>query len=250
LSNAVRFTNYGGVVVDVTVVASERGPVIRFAVTDTGIGIEPAHMNRLFQRFSQVDSSVSRKYGGTGLGLAICKRLVTLMGGEIGAESTPREGSTFWFTVPLDPVSPIAADRDKARSKSRAYIPRSILLVEDVDLNREVATAMLERAGHSVDVAFDGAAAVRAAKAKRYDLILMDIQMPVMDGITAAKTIRGLRGDKGAVPIVALTANVLPEEIERFKQAGMNGHIGKPIDCDEMLAEIDRQTAQRHDAVA
>ena len=157
-------------------------PSFDFAVSDTGIGIEPAHMGRLFQRFSQVDSSVSRKYGGTGLGLAICKRLVTLMGGEIGAESTPREGSTFWFSVPLEPVSPIAADRDKAKSKSRAFFPRSILLVEDVDLNREVATAMLERAGHSVDVALDGAAAVKAANSRRYDLILMDIQMPTMDG--------------------------------------------------------------------
>ena len=250
LSNAVKFTNYGGVVVEITNVRSERAPVIRFAVSDTGIGIEPAHMHRLFQRFSQVDSSVSRKYGGTGLGLAICKRLVTLMGGEIGAESTPREGSTFWFSVPLEPVAPMAADRDKARSKSRAFFPRSILLVEDVDLNREVATAMLERAGHSVDVALDGAAAVKAAESKRYDLILMDIQMPNMDGITAAKTIRALRGDKGTVPIVAMTANVLPDEIERFNRAGMNGHIGKPIDCEEMLAEVERQTAERRDAVA
>ena len=236
--------------VEITNVRSEHGPVIRFAVSDTGIGIEPAHTDRLFQRFSQVDSSVSRKYGGTGLGLAICKRLVTLMGGEIGAESTPREGSTFWFSVPLEPVAPMAADRDKARSKSRAFFPRSILLVEDVDLNREVATAMLERAGHSVDVALDGAAAVKAAESKRYDLILMDIQMPNMDGITAAKTIRALRGDKGTVPIVAMTANVLPDEIERFNCAGMNGHIGKPIDCNEMLAEVERQTAERRDAVA
>jgi len=249
LSNAVKFTNHGGVTVTITDEPSNGGPVVRFAVSDTGIGIEPAHMDRLFRRFSQVDSSISRKYGGTGLGLAICKRLVTLMGGEIGAESTPGQGSTFWFTVPLEPAAVPATDREKV-IRGRTLVPRLILVAEDVDLNREVATAMLERAGHRVDVVQDGDAAVKAAEAKVYDLILMDIQMPVMDGIAATRRIRQLPGPKGSVPIVAMSASVLPDEISGFLSAGMNGHIGKPVDWDALLAEVERQTSPKHDAVA
>lgn len=249
LSNAVKFTNYGGVTVKITDVPGDGGSVLRFDVSDTGIGIEPDHMNRLFQRFSQVDSSISRKYGGTGLGLAICKRLVTLMGGQIGAESTPGQGSTFWFSVPLEPAAALAADSEQV-SRRRPFVPRSILLAEDVDLNREVATAMLERAGHRVDVVLDGDAAVKAAEAKLYDLILMDIQMPILDGIAATKKIRQLPGAKGLVPIVAMSASVLPDEIAGFFSAGMNGHIGKPIDWDALLAEVQRQTSPKHDAVA
>lgn len=171
------------------------------------------------------------------------------MGGEIGAESTPGQGSTFWFSVPMESAAEVATDQEIV-SKRRAIVSRSILLAEDVDLNREVATEMLERAGHRVDAAVDGAAAVKAAEAKLYDLILMDIQMPIVDGIAATRRIRQLGGAKGSVPIVAMSASVLPDEIATFLSAGMNGHIGKPVDWDALLAEVDRQTNPRHDAVA
>ncbi|WP_288582943.1 ATP-binding protein, partial [uncultured Methylobacterium sp.] len=237
LNNAVKFTPAGRVAVRV----EAEGGSLRFCVSDTGIGIAPEQHGRLFQRFSQVDGSIRRQYGGSGLGLAICKGLVELMGGTIGVESRPGAGSTFWFRVPL-PACPAPA-AEAAEGRPRPVHPARLLLVEDVPINQDLARAVLEAEGHSVDVAGDGAAAIEAVRAKTYDLVLMDVQMPGMDGLTATRTIRAMPGPAGTVPIVAMTANVLPAQIETFRAAGMDGHVGKPFKRAELAAAIARHRA-------
>lgn len=249
LSNAVKFTNEGSVSIKLETVPGESGEDLLFSVTDTGIGIPADRMDRLFERFSQVDGSMSRRYGGAGLGLAICKRLVGLMGGKIGVESEPGVGSRFWFSLPLSSAE--AADTDVSpRASGQAGVhKRSILLVEDTELNREIVVAMLESLGHAVDSAADGEVAVRRAAEKAYDLILMDIQMPVMDGIAAAKAIRSSGGLNASTPIVAMTANVLPEQVARFYAAGMNCHVPKPIEFGELRDAVNRHATSNARAV-
>ncbi len=237
LNNAVKFTPAGRVAVRV----EAEGGSLRFCVSDTGIGIAPEQHGRLFQRFSQVDGSIRRQYGGSGLGLAICKGLVELMGGTIGVESRTGAGSTFWFRVPL-PACPAPA-AEAAEGRPRPVHPARLLLVEDVPINQDLARAVLEAEGHNVDVAGDGAAAIEAVRAKTYDLVLMDVQMPGMDGLTATRTIRAMPGPAGTVPIVAMTANVLPAQIETFRAAGMDGHVGKPFKRAELAAAIARHRA-------
>ncbi|GJD47721.1 Sensor histidine kinase RcsC [Methylobacterium crusticola] len=240
LNNAVKFTPAGGVTLRVSVAAPGR---LRFAVADTGIGIAPEQHGRLFRRFSQVDGSIRREYGGSGLGLAICKGLVELMGGAIGFESRPGAGSCFWLAVPLPACAPPAAEAEASRPAPAR--PARLLLVEDVPVNQDLARAVLEADGHAVDLAGDGAAAVQAVQARAYDLVLMDVQMPGMDGITATRVIRGLPGPSRSVPIVAMTANVLPAQIEAFRAAGMDGHVGKPFKRAELAAAIARHRADR-----
>ncbi|WP_237480873.1 PAS domain-containing hybrid sensor histidine kinase/response regulator [Lichenibacterium dinghuense] len=244
LNNAVKFTAHGRVVLRVSSLgASEAGgETVRFEVADTGIGIAEDKQHRLFERFSQVDSSVARRFGGSGLGLAICKRLVELMGGAIGVASREGEGSTFWFTVTLPPsavdvAAPPQAPRVGAPRKAR------ILVVEDIDINQRLAVALLEALGHAVDVVGDGAQAVAAVAAESYDLVLMDVQMPGMDGVTATRLIRGSEGPHRAVPIVAMTANVFPEQVRAFREAGMDGHLGKPLNRAQLHAAVARWTA-------
>ncbi|MGX7707382.1 ATP-binding protein [Methylobacterium sp. Gmos1] len=237
LNNAVKFTPAGRVALRV----EAEGAGLRFSVTDTGIGIAPEQHGRLFQRFSQVDGSIRRQYGGSGLGLAICKGLVELMHGTIGVESRPGAGSTFWFRVPL-PACPAPA-AEAAEGRPEPVHPARLLLVEDVPINQDLARAVLEAEGHRVDVAGDGAAAIEAVRARTYDLVLMDVQMPGMDGITATRTIRGLPAPAGTVPIVAMTANVLPAQLETFRAAGMDGHVGKPFKRAELAAAIARHRA-------
>jgi CheY-like chemotaxis protein len=213
--------------------------LIRFSVADTGAGVPEDLQHRLFRDFSQADSSISRQFGGSGLGLAICKRLVQLMGGNIGHASKPDQGSTFWFTVPLPrALSPRAASERQVREPEVAGA--KILLVEDIPVNQELGRAILMRQGHNVDVAENGKQALAAVQAEAYDLVLMDIQMPVMDGITATKAIRQLTSAVSTVPIIAMTANVLPEQVRSFREAGMNGHVAKPIDQRE-LTRVMRQ---------
>lgn len=240
LNNAVKFTRRGSVTLAVRHAGSTpEGETIRFSVTDTGIGIPQAKQHRLFERFSQVDNSVSRDFGGTGLGLAISRRLVELMGGTIGVASDDGEGSTFWFTVTL----PRAAAAAAAAIVQPAAEPRTtghILLVEDVAINQELARLVLEAVGHTVDVVADGAAAVMAVEDGAFDLVLMDVQMPGMDGITATRMIRRLKGPSANVPVIAMTANVLPAEVRRFSEAGMDDHVGKPFDRAVLYATIAR----------
>lgn len=240
LNNAVKFTREGGVTLSVLRVSgSISADRIRFSVDDTGIGIPGDKLGRLFQRFSQVDGSIQRDFGGTGLGLAIAKRLVGLMDGEIGVSSREGHGSTFWFEVTL----PVATAGSGSAADGRIAAPgrkAKLLLVEDNTVNQELARAVLADAGHSVDVVGDGAAAVRAVALDTYDLVLMDIHMPGMDGMTATRKIRGLAAPRCRIPIIAMTANVLPEQIRRFREAGLDDHVGKPIRAEILHATIQK----------
>jgi PAS domain S-box-containing protein len=240
LNNAVKFTAKGSVHLHVERMEGMSADVgLRFTVRDTGLGIAPEQQDRLFQRFSQVDGSVRRMFGGSGLGLAISKHLVELMGGRIGVSSAPNVGSAFWFEVAL----PEAAEAAEAAWDARVEVASGrarILLVEDVEVNQDIASAVLRNAGHHVDIVSDGADAVAAVQAETYDLVLMDVQMPGMDGITAARLIRALPAPACDVPIVALTANVLPFQIAELRQAGMVGHVGKPFRQHELLGAVAR----------
>jgi signal transduction histidine kinase/CHASE2 domain-containing sensor protein/FixJ family two-component response regulator/HPt (histidine-containing phosphotransfer) domain-containing protein len=239
LNNAVKFTPAGSIVLRLEVFESAAGTcVLRFSVTDTGIGIPAERTDRLFQRFSQLDGSISRKFGGTGLGLAISKRLVELMGGNIGVESQVNRGSNFWFTIPFEIADSGSQPRSVEPERLSHPRPSRILLVDDVEINREVARAVLESWGHIVDVVADGADAVASVQAKSYDLVLMDIQMPGMDGITATRTIRALDHEARVVPIIAMTANVLPQQVQMFKDAGMDDHIGKPFRREQLSVTL------------
>ncbi len=236
-SNAIKFTESGTLTLRVDV-AEEEGTdlTLRFELEDTGIGIAPEDQRRLFSAFEQADNSMTRKYGGTGLGLAISKRLVNLMGGSIGVESTPGQGSTFWFTVRLEksagtPAPAIAPPPDEGAQArlSREFAGRRVLLVEDEPVNQLVARELLEQAGLVVDLAEDGLQALELARARPYALILMDMQMPNLNGVD---TTRALRADSpnAATPILAMTANAFDEDRRACLAAGMNEHIAKPID--------------------
>ena len=229
VGNAIKFTDQGSVRVEVTR-AGDRGDAVllRFEVVDTGPGIPSEAQRRLFQEFSQVDQLAARRAGGTGLGLAISRKIVTAMGGEIGVESAPGHGSTFWFTVALAPAQG-EVTREAAASEP-VVTPLRILVAEDNLVNQQVALGLLRRRGHSVDVVGTGRAAVQAVGARSYDVVLMDVHMPEMDGIEATREIRRLPGDKGCVPIIALSASAMREETDACMAAGMLGHLPKPID--------------------
>ncbi|MFV0384101.1 ATP-binding protein [Paracoccus sp. (in: a-proteobacteria)] len=230
VGNAVKFTHGGEITIEVEVV-NKAVHMVEFRVIDTGIGIAPENIERIFKDFETLDPSYSRQAGGTGLGLGISRRLIGLIGGEIGVESEPGEGSLFWIRLGLPPAEPsqIVKVRDKAAGRPTTR-PLSILLVEDNEINRFVAREMLEADGHRVTEAVNGRAGVEWATAQEFDAILMDISMPVMDGQAAARAIRGGKGASARAPIVAVTAHALPEEVEQFRAAGMKYYISKPID--------------------
>ena len=233
LSNAVKFTENG--IVRLRASETANGERLRFEVADTGIGIAPDSRDRLFAAFSQVDSTISRRFGGTGLGLAICKRIVEGLGGEIGVDSTPGVGSLFWFELPAiraEAQAPAAS----ATGDSDATLPSlDILVVEDHAINREVAGKFLHIIGQDVTFANDGAEGADRAARHSFDLILMDMQMPVMDGIASAKAIRA---SGNTVPIVAMTANASDEDRRRCSEAGMNGFESKPITLKRLRAVL------------
>ncbi|WP_310467708.1 response regulator [Sphingomonas sp.] len=240
LSNAVKFTAHGSITLSVALSRASPGrELLCFAITDTGPGITEDGQRRLFQQFAQADASVSREHGGTGLGLSICKSLVELMGGRIGYRGNDGRGSTFWFEVDLatatksDIQASLRAPPDMAAGVN-------ILLVEDLVMNQELACTILSRAGHLVAIANDGLEAVEAVKANRFDLVLMDIQMPRMDGVTATRCIRQLDGPGSQVPIIAMTANALPDQVRAFRAAGMDGHIAKPFKQQDLHDAIRR----------
>jgi len=237
LGNAVKFTERGHVKVRCRM--ADPG-VLRFEVEDTGVGIPEAAQARLFQRFNQADASTTRKFGGSGLGLAITKRLAEMMDGQVGFTSVEGQGSTFWLEVAAEPAEPQAAVEAGPQAVLEGV---RVLVVEDNATNRLIATKLLENLGASVETAADGYLGVEAAARGGFDLILMDVQMPGIDGLEAARRIRGLGGAVAATPIVALTANVLSHQRQAYLDAGMDGVVGKPISPAALLAEIARLSA-------
>jgi len=241
LTNAVKFTETGSITIDA---GYDRASMrLRVAVRDTGVGVPAERANRLFRRFSQVDTSSARAAGGTGLGLAICKSLVEMMGGEICAESATGVGSVFSFEVP---AAPPVEDEEAVRSSPSPLEPAvtraRILLVDDVAVNRELISTMLSPFDLDIVEAGSGPDSVRVAMASRFDLILMDLQMPGMDGMAATKAIRVNSDLNRHTPIIAVSANVLQDQVVAAHAAGMDDHIAKPIDPAELLSKIVKWT--------
>jgi len=248
LSNAVKFTSHGAITVALSQTIDGGEAVLRGEVIDTGIGIAPENREAIFDRFSQADAAVSRRFGGTGLGLAISRRIIERMDGRIGVDSAEGQGSTFWFEV-RGPLAQLPAPEAEEVSPLDPDAGVRLLLVEDNAVNRELIRTMLEPFSIDVETANDGVAGVEAMRQGHYDLVLMDVQMPVMDGLTATREIRAMEGARGAAtPIVAMTANVLPEQIATCLAAGMDDHLGKPINPTKLLETVARWSGRTHAA--
>ena len=241
IGNAVKFTERGHVAARLTALPLGEGRArLRLEVEDTGIGIPAEAQAHLFERFRQAESDTTRRFGGTGLGLSICQRLARIMGGEIGVTSAAGQGSTFWFTFDAPVAEPVAAVAEDPGLLEGI----TILLVEDNATNRLVARTMLTQLGARVEEAVDGITAVEAARGGGHDLILMDIQMPRMDGVDATRAIRALGGPVAGTPIIGLTANVMVHQRAQYLAAGMNGVVAKPISPSALIAEIAAQLAE------
>jgi signal transduction histidine kinase/CheY-like chemotaxis protein len=239
VSNALKFTAEGEVRLSVEDAADDS---VRFTVTDTGVGFEPDQKARIFGRFHQADGSITRRFGGTGLGLTISRELAELMGGELDCESEPDVGSRFWFETPLPLAEAVQVD-DTAGSESRAdAVPLRILLADDHPANRKVIEVLLSGASADLVCVADGSEALEAYQAGGYDLVLMDMQMPVMDGLTATAEIRAFELQRGwtRTPVLMLTANAMPEHIEAGRKAGADGHLAKPVTMATLLTGIDQ----------
>ena len=242
IGNAVKFTEKGSISLSI----SSQGSSVKFVITDTGIGMTQEQLARVFDAFAQADASMSRRFGGTGLGTTISKQLVELMGGKITASSEIARGSTFTFELPLEPVKrPLL----KQASHTISLTPRRVLVVDDIEQNSDLIALLLQRDNHHVDVAGNGLEALEKMKASNYDVVLMDLQMPVMDGLTAARKRREFEANTGAahIPIIALTASVLVQDKHDARNAGMEGFANKPVDYDQLYTEIARVLGELDD---
>ncbi len=238
LGNAVKFTDVGRISISSTVIGSDDTAQLQFAVTDTGIGISVERQPSLFQEFSQVDRATARRHGGTGLGLSISRRLAEAMGGTVGVESSPGAGSRFWFSIALRPsLPPLVGAEPVPTTPTAAY---RILVAEDLEVNQIVIEQFLAAAGHKVTLAGDGLAALEALQRGQFDLILMDMEMPEIDGLAATKAIRAMSAPLRDIPIIALTANAMLGDTVICKEAGMNDYLSKPIDRKRLLATVSR----------
>ena len=247
VNNGIKFTERGNIAIRVSLEQDGDADVtIRFSVADTGIGIPADRMDRLFKSFSQIDASMTRKYGGTGLGLAISKQLAEVMGGQIGVASEEGKGSTFWFTVRLKKQRKEHDTRHRVPAPEPADIPGAlkshirILLVEDNEVNQLVALSILKRLGFNADVTENGLEALDALKTEPYDIVFMDVQMPEMDGLDATKAIRDPQSKvlNPDIPIIAMTAHAAKEDRDICFEAGMNDYLSKPIQPQRLLDTI------------
>jgi len=262
LGNAIKFTDRGEVVVSARAVAwREDGVTVRVAVRDTGVGIAAEHLPGIFHSFCQVDASPTRRHGGSGLGLAICRQLVELMGGEVGVQSTPGAGSTFWFTVPLglagaaqvslgDAGAALAGPPALRRDAAPFPPGVRVLVVEDNRINQVVALRLLEKTfGLHADAVENGAEALEALAARDYDVVLMDCHMPVLDGLEATRRLR--RADAGVrdpgIPVIAMTANAVKGAREQCLAAGMDDYVPKPVDATVLRAALQRVLRRAED---
>ena len=239
VGNAIKFTERGNVLLICSVDDVGERSMLRFAIADSGAGIAPEIVPRLFAPFEQGDASVNRRFGGTGLGLSISRALVELMGGHIGIESQLGVGSIFWFTVPLQVVEPPAPKIVEVATTSLAL---NILVVDDNAINRRVAIAQLERLGHHAEAVPDGMMAVSRTSDVHYDLILMDCQMPLMDGFEASRSIRQRErnGDSQQIPIVAMTAGAAERDRDACIASGMNDFLAKPVSLSALRDALER----------
>nr|WP_281500725.1 ATP-binding protein [Kordiimonas marina] len=247
VGNAIKFTETGGVTILAELTGRTQNDLkVKVSITDTGIGISKDAQRKLFQKFTQADASTTRRFGGTGLGLAICRQLCMLLGGEIGVVSEEGEGSTFWFTFHCtegaveDLVEDRGFDMDFNIRRAKASRPLKILVADDNLINQRIIDNMLGKLGHKLTAVENGAQACGLAEEEDFDLILMDIQMPVLGGIDATKWIRAMEGKKAEVPIIGCTADAFPEQLERFRQAGMQDVVTKPISRRRLLTVINQ----------
>ena len=257
IGNAIKFTPEGHIDVSVDAIPGREADAMEllFTVRDTGIGIPEAMLPSLFTRFQQADSSISRTYGGTGLGLAIARELTTLMNGVISVESREGEGSTFRVRLPVHVVvdetaAPAPQPQEPAPEATDEPCPLRVLLAEDQPVNQKLMMAVMERLGHDLTIAENGVEVIRKLRESSFDLILMDIQMPLMDGIQATKVIRSFDEPWHDVPIVAVTAHAMDGHREVYMAAGMNGFVSKPFKIDLLVAEMERTTRRRVSAPA